>query len=110
MTNPTSWKDLERIRKLEEANKNLLGLVGALQKEVASILEEVAKTNTFWACKTHTHNNTLRCALCDEARIKKLEAESKGRMLRIEKLVRLCHEYEVPFNEVLDTGLEAGNE
>ena len=30
--------------------------------------------NTFWACKDHTHNNTLRCAICDEQRITKLEA------------------------------------
>jgi len=31
--------------------------------------------NTFWACKDHTHNNTLRCAICDEQHITELEAQ-----------------------------------
>ena len=30
--------------------------------------------NTFWACKNHAGNNTLRCAICDEKRIAELEA------------------------------------
>ena len=36
-------------------------------------VRELESKNTFWACRTHTHNNTLRCAICDEARVKELE-------------------------------------
>jgi len=35
----------------------------------------------------------------------KLAAESAERMRRIEKLVALCHEYGIPMEKVLDTGL-----
>ena len=41
-----------------------------------------------------------------QERIAELEAESAGRMRRIEKLVALCHEYGIPMEKVLDTGLK----
>jgi chromosome segregation ATPase len=43
-----------------------------LQKQLAEVR---LTTNTFWACKEHTHNNTLRCACCDEQRIAELEKQ-----------------------------------
>lgn len=38
-------------------------------------------SNTFWACKEHTHNSTLRCAICDEQHIAKLEAQLEEQRL-----------------------------
>ena len=41
-------------------------------------------------------------------RIAELEKESAERMRRIQKLLALCHEYGIPMERVLDTGLREG--
>ena len=38
-------------------------------------IAELESQNTFWACKKHTQQNTLRCAICDEQHIKELQAK-----------------------------------
>ena len=37
--------------------------------------KRVKLQNTFWACKDHKQQGTLRCAICDEERIKELETQ-----------------------------------
>jgi hypothetical protein len=51
------------------------GCFHCLVEEQEQRIAELEKKNTFWACKHHTNNNTLRCAICDEERIAELEAE-----------------------------------
>ena len=60
--------------------------------------------------KLEAENERLRedmCGGCNDS-YRELEAESAGRMRRIEKLVALCHEYDIPMDKVLDTGLREG--
>ena len=59
---------LAKIELLETKNQEL-------KAESALILATKAKQNTFWACKDHKLQSTLRCAICDEERIAELEAQ-----------------------------------
>ena len=45
----------------------------AIQQHIKELEVKLAKQNTFWACKDHKLQSTLRCAICDEERIKELE-------------------------------------
>ena len=44
-----------------------------------------AYKNTFWACKDHTNFISTSCAICDEQRIAKLEAQLAEANERAEK-------------------------
>lgn len=64
----------DRLRNTDIGGRCALGAV-ALSKlidEAVDRLEELEQQNTFWACEKHRNNNTLRCAICDEAENKRL--------------------------------------
>jgi hypothetical protein len=80
-TVPTAYHDdlMNQRQKLEVSYlRRIDELEMKLEKpEATTTKQKLEAKNTFWACKKHANNNTLRCALCDEDRIKVLEAELK---------------------------------
>ena len=66
--------EIERLTaRLQERDEEIEHLTSHIVALTARTLQLEAK-NTFWACKNHAGNNTLRCAICDEKRIAELEA------------------------------------
>jgi hypothetical protein len=58
--------------------------------------------NTFWACKEHTHNNTLRCAICDEQRIEELESKLARAQLALRTCQGNCTTHELNETKALE--------
>ena len=59
----------------EERHNQHVNGISFVCDQAADRIAELEAQNTFWACAKHSINNTLRCAICDEARIAELESK-----------------------------------
>jgi len=72
MSESTHWS----VKYCHMDKGELMKRIHELEAECALILATKAKQNTFWGCKDHKFQSTLRCAICDEERIAELERKN----------------------------------
>jgi len=87
------WKEISDIQADEyrdeleakvEALETALN-IDALQATITELNAERGNFNTFWACKEHSNNASLRCAICDENKIIELEAKVESLQAKVEE-------------------------